>query len=173
MGLSDEERNAIIARLTEENKKSGKPEEILDLVKLFSQEFEYRYRNLWGIIFKSIFAIVTVMAVPYALLTAKHDLLEKFPVVFPIISAGLCFFAKSVYNAEHHRMQKIGIVLNALLESLSKDYQRLYQTFRPERDKTGKPARKWIIGIYYGLFGLSCIELLVLLYLFLCPAARQ
>ncbi len=97
---------------------------MVELIKLSYQDYEYRHRTYWELTYKSIVAIVFLMAIPYFLSTS--GIKWSFPlIVFPLISAIFTIISISILQSEALRLKATNAKYNALREMLSPDLKSL------------------------------------------------
>ena len=92
----------------------------LEIVKIYHDDFIYRHTNFWNIVYKSLFAILGLLSLPYFIYNkVNYEIL----FIFPLLSIVISFFSMLLLESETIRMSLLKIKLNNLLEkdvSLSK-----------------------------------------------------
>ncbi len=97
--------------------------EIVEIAKLHYQDYEYRHRNFWEIVFKSVLAIISMIGLPFFLI--KETFMINILYIFPILSCILCLFTMFLLKSEAIRMQAVRNKYKILLETLSPDYKEI------------------------------------------------
>jgi hypothetical protein len=104
----------------ESETKVSENEIVLEIVKIYHDDFIYRHTNFWNIVYKSLFAILGLLSLPYITHSnVKYEIL----FIFPVLSIIICFFSILLLESEAIRMSLLKRKLDNLLEkdvSLSK-----------------------------------------------------
>ena len=105
------------------NKEKIKISEKIDIIKLYHEDFVYRHTNYWGLVYKSMIAILGLLSLPYILYSTIYDaiILSLFPVLSLIIS----IFSIILLESEAVRMESSRNQINQLLNSLSDDFKEV------------------------------------------------
>ena len=134
--------------------------EKIEIIKLYYQDYEYRNKTFWEILFKSIFVIVALIGLPYFLV--QKNFLTEILIIFPITSIIICIFSMILLMSEAVRMQAVKKTLTRILESLSSEYSEI-------RIKEFSSIPLWrikvtyqILVLYFLLIGLSVFALILI-----------
>ena len=77
----------------------------MDILSVLSTEHERRHSKFWELIYKSIFAIITILSLPYFIYEKMQDrVLLSF---LPFFAALICVFAGFLFKMESQRMNII------------------------------------------------------------------
>ena len=106
---------------------SGSLDEVWNVVLLSYQDYEYRHKTYWNLVFRAVFAIATLMTIPYLFDVSAYY--ASYLPVFPIASVVLSAFSVLVLKAEGVRMAAIRKRMNVLLEGLSTAYKEIDISF--------------------------------------------
>ena len=134
------------------------------MIKLTLQDHEGRRQHHWGVLYRSIFAIVTVMAIPYFLSRDGGANEPKIYLIgFPILSFLLCVISCFVQGDLNKRQQDVLADMRILVRSLSDNYRSNH--FPPEGPyhRTFLSVRQWVFLTYIILALLSVVELILIL----------
>ena len=138
--------------------------EMVEIIRLYYQDYEYRHKTFWEIVFKSLFAILGLIGLPFVLF--KENFMTQFLYVFPIASCVLCVFSVLLLQSEAVRMQAIKKRYRILLKELSTD--SIDYTEPSIRELTAfSPLRIKITNqmqfLYFLLFIISLLEIAFIL----------
>jgi hypothetical protein len=98
-------------------------EEILEIVKMLSEKWQYYHQHYWGMVIKTIIAAVALLTVPYVLITENGSLVpEILLIAFPLIGGVAAVFAIMALKSEEAQIHNIDLKIKSLLESLSENY---------------------------------------------------
>ena len=103
--------------MSEQEKRTEK----IDMVKHFYTEWEYRHRAYWELLYKTIFAIITVMSLPYFL--AQSSSLLSLLWLFPTVGGLLCIFSFLLLSGESARITALPKRMNNVLFSIDENYK--------------------------------------------------
>lgn len=135
--------------------------ELLEILKLYYQDYEYRHKTFWEIVFKSILAILSLIGLPYFL--AKENFLTHLLFLFPTACCILCLISALLIESEAIRMYAVRTKYRNLLELLSNEYKEIplkqLSKFSPLRIK----ITNQILILYFALTAVSVIQLILIL----------
>ncbi len=143
---------------------SKKTEEIIEISKITYQDYEYRHKHFWSIIYKSILYMATILTIPYILISDnKPSGLDNYLFLFPIINIAVCIASTIIINSERVRMRANREKLNLLLSSLSEGYRDINIDYFQENGFIKKinriPISNIVFIIYLLFFIASIIQL--------------
>jgi len=143
--------------MTTKKKRSEK----LDMAKHFYREWEYRHKLYWGLLFKSVSAIITISAVPYILALANN--LVTVLWLFPVLGMLLCIGSLLLLNSEHVRLRATQERIDNLLESVSNEYKTCVFEQRLFRKIISFKIGNIVLLIYVFMFILLILQLILIL----------
>ena len=90
--------------------------DIIDIIKLYHEDFIYRHTNYWGLIYKSMTSILGLMSLPYFL----YDTITStfLLALFPVLSLVVALFSIILLESEAVRMNMSRKQMNNLLHTI-------------------------------------------------------
>jgi hypothetical protein len=123
----------------------------LEIVKIYHENYIYRHTNFWTIVYKSIFAIVVLLSIPYFI---NDKINYKILYLFPLLSIIICFFTLILLDSEAIRMELIKRKMEDLLKNsitsthvnyLPERIVEYFESYRKIKEKNDKKNRKQTI----------------------------
>ena len=154
---------AIIERLRAEQKNNPKRrKEILEMVKMTFRDHEGRRQHHWGMLYRSVLAIVTVMAIPYFLSRDSGESGWKdYRIVFPIISFLLCFISMAIHTSLNKRQKDVLKDMLILIQSMSEDYRSTHLSRQGNYYRVfSVSVETWVHMTYALLMASSVLEII-------------
>ena len=141
--------------------------DIIDIIKMYHDDFIYRHTNYWGLVYKSMISILGLMSLPYFL---YNTIATTFLIaLFPMLSIIVASFSIILMESEAVRMKMSRKQMNNLLQNMSQQYAEIPIDSELTKNKRGnltwyskllkaKITRK-ILFLYGALIVLSGIEI--------------
>lgn len=143
----------------------------LEVAKIYHDDFVYRHTNIWNIVYKSIFATIGLLSLPYF----AYDKINYFIIcIFPVLSIIICIFSIILFDSEDIRNRLIKIKLDELLvnnisiSSVNYLEERMINYFKSKRKNEKltfwdkliiKPIINKIRILYFILLFISIVEI--------------
>lgn len=86
---------------------------VLEIIKIYHDNFIYKHSNFWNIVYKSLFAILGLLSLPYFL---HSEVNYEILFIFPSLSIVICLFSILLLEAESIRMSLLKRKMDNLLE---------------------------------------------------------
>ena len=135
--------------------------EKLDMVKFFYMEWEYRNKTYWMLLYKTIFAIISIMSLPYFL--AQANSLLSLLWLFPVVGILLCLFSLLILDGESSRMIAVRERMNRILFSIDDAYQECPLKNGIFRKAQRLYMSKLVLLSYFGLILAFAAQLIFIL----------
>ena len=91
-----------------------------EIIKIYHEDFVYRHTNYWDLVYKSMLAILGLLALPYFLFSTIG--IPALLSLFPILGFFVCIFSIILLDSEALRMTATRKRLNGILGN---DYKEI------------------------------------------------
>jgi len=147
--------------MIDNSNKNSDRNEIIELIKLFHNDYIYRHTNYWSVVYKSMISILGLLSLPYFIYNKVN---YQILTLFPFVSFILCFFSLILLESEAARMDLSKTKMNDLLNTLSNNYpeNQLNETTFVSRILKIKITKK-ILLLYLFLIIISVVEFVLIL----------
>jgi len=111
---------------------------IIELVNFYHNDYVYRHKNYWNLVYKSIISILGLLIIPYLLDYKVH---YQLFIIFPILSIFISFFTIILLESESIRMSLSGKNILDLIKKYLNYEQSIFYRDVIKRNKNGNISR--------------------------------